>query len=252
MFYQQTYFDLIDDNTLPPGARFVDPFDQTPFLPQSGETLINFISRFNQSRIEKNYDPLHPAELRMLIIDCFYESASPKVRKDYFVEKTATPSLAEIFQFSKTLAKTLIWEKKPAPKQRQARAKLCNSGCTFHSTSSTWKDSLTNTIKTVIGIKDLTSSEEEKKLGKCNLCGCALKAKVAFPLVPVLAELTPEQIDRMLRTYSTDAFKKCWIFEESLKDPAAHELLYRKLATLNSNAPRVLAALQTMQKAKEK
>lgn len=244
--FNEKYFDLIDESQLPPKSRFLDPYDHTPFLPLPSETLANFTNRIVKSREEKNRPPLEPSQLRQLIIDSLFESTNVRARPDYFVQKQIPPTLAQTYSYIRALSFQLIHGRLPSTQQRESRANHCNT-CSFHSKASAWSKTIVDLTRKLIGVQEDVTSEAEKSLGNCKMCGgCALKSKVNFDLLSTLAATNPDHIDNGLRAYSTDIFKQCWIFEESLSDPKAFEVLHRKIAAMNSNTPRTIAALQYM------
>lgn len=248
-----TYHTLRDEGKLPPGTRFVDPYDHTPFLVNKGETFTQLITRIAQSREEKGYSAIEPETLKQLVTDSLFESSSNKIKQQYFQEQQANPTQSQIFSFIRATASTLVNAVTISPKQRQTRASHCLSGCRFHSKGSTWGQTLGKVVSKIVGIHDATTSEEEKAVGICTMCGgCALKTKVGYSLNSVLVALTPEQLDRMLAVYGNKAFEVCWIFKEAISDPQANHLLTLKLGKLNTNNPRTIAAIQILQKIKIK
>lgn len=248
----QFYYDLKDSNSLPPGSRFLDPYDHTPYLPNQGESLEQFIKRVEDDRTQK-YSAGCPAivseELKQLVVDSLFATTANKHTEKYFERKPVPITQDQVFSFIKATALNLISGVQTSPKKRKDRALHCLSGCQFHRTSRQWNKAITKIISKVVGIKEALISEEEKALGVCTMCGgCALQPKVTYPLQSVLASITPDQLDDMLRKYGNSAFEVCWIFKESLSDPAAHQLLFSKISAVSNNSARGVAALQFMQR----
>jgi hypothetical protein len=224
------YFDLIDDTKLPPKAKFLDPYDHTIFTPREDEDLTSLIQRANDYRIEARLPLIPDTELRQLVVTSLYESTASQIQKDYFESRTVHPTLAQMASAAKTIAQEVLHSNNVTAKRREARASKCLDNCAFHKTSSKWSTSATNLIARVAGLSNVHTSPAEKALGTCTMCGgCALQPKVRFNLIAVLATLTPEKLDNLIRAYKSKAFDKCWIVNEALTTGPTRELLERKL-----------------------
>lgn len=249
----QTYFDLIDENRLPPGARFVDPYDLTVFDTKTNQTLTEFITLYEAARTEKHQPQITQTELKRLVVDSLYESSSPKNRANYFQQLKTPPNFVQAYHFIRTTAQTLIQGNHTPQVQRENRAQHCLNNCKFHSRSSNWSKPVKKAISNLVGIQENTVSTAEKMLGSCMGCGgCALQPKVGYTTQSVIANLTPDQIDMMIRVYGNQIFTQCWMFEESLQDPTVYQLLRNKiLHTPQPNSARTTSALQYMTAAKK-
>ena len=253
LMLQQTYFDLISESNLPPTAYFVDPSDELQTAPEPKETLNKFITRLSEGREQRGLPLIAVPDLRQLIVDSFYNSTPINQRPTYFNQQSISPTLSQAYSFIKATANTLINRVGIPPLQRTSRANHCLNNCKFHSKSRNWGGQaaapMLKTAKSLVGLQEATVSPSETQLGNCMLCGgCDLKTKVAYSLESVLASLTPEQVDLMLRAYGPKTFEQCWIFEEALKDPPNRQLLRQKIAVLRSNSPWITQALQRIQK----
>lgn len=245
----QFYYDLKSPDRLPPGSRFLDPYDHTPFLPTQGETLDELINRVEAHRKAENYPALDPDSLKQLIIDSLFATTPTKYTEGYFEKKSVSPTTAQFFSFIKSTALNLVSGQIVSPKQRKVRAEHCLGGCTFHSENKKWDKKVVKAIAKFVGVKEATVDPKEEALGSCNMCGgCALQAKVAYSLHSVLASITPEQIDQMFRTYGNRAFDVCWIFNEAQKQSDSRHLLQSKILAASRNSSRSIAAIQHLQK----
>lgn len=253
--FSQTYYDLISPDRLPPGSHFVDPYDKSLAVPSPGETLSDFISRIVRSRAQNSGAPeLEPQAIERIVVNCLLETCKPKDIPLYFVEKHVPPTATQFFHLAKSLVVNALNPETISPKQQDTRASFCLNGpCHFHAGHSNWGTKVVGAIKKLAGIEDATKFPNYEKLGSCNLCGgCSLKVKVGFTLRSVLVSLTPYQIDDMFRYYGNKGFTQCWIFNEALKDPKGREILKKKIAHLDVNSPRIIAATRDILSADKK
>lgn len=242
----QTYFTLVNENALPAFTVFVDPSDEHQTSPRKLEGLAQFSTRINTEREQRGLPAVETEALNQLVTDVIYELAPIELRETLFKPNRTPPTLTQAYSFFKATAQTLINGVGISPKQRQARAEHCLGGCAFHSSNVRWSSAAQKVTKAV-SFKESLQTPAEKILGHCKACGgCPLQEKVKYDLTSVLAALTPDQIDNMLRVYPKDAFTRCWMLKEALQDPSTKHLLRAKIASLRSNAPYVIQALQKL------
>lgn len=225
------YYDLHNDDQLPVGGKFFDPYDRTLFRTQLNTTLPEFIKQIKISREEKEYPQLLDSELHQLVVASLYESCPPQLRGKYFVKRVATANLSQVVSLATTLAYNLIHHENAASlKTREQRAAKCLDKCIFHRQGSSWSKVVSKVINSITGLKDLVQSESETKLGTCGMCGgCNLQDKVKLPLVSIIAGLHPERLDLLVRAYKEKAFSKCWIAEEALQNAVTKKYLSNRL-----------------------
>lgn len=230
------YYDLLNEDQLPPAGKFLDPYDNEIFKPKPRQTLFQFTEEIKNSRVVKNYPQLLDSELRQLIVSSLYESCPKEQHTKYFVKRTSHASISQMVAVAKTLATELIHRTSEAPtlKKREQRAQFCLDKCVFHKKDSVWSKAAAKTIQTIVGLTDLHNSKTEEQLGTCSMCGgCALKEKVKLQIIPIMAGLMPERIDLLVRAYKEKAFSKCWIMREALQHPQMKVNLRRKLQHLS-------------------
>lgn len=161
----QFYYDLRNEKSLPPGSRFLDPFDHSPFLPVQGETLQEFISRIVDSREEKKYPKIKDEELRRFVVDSLMATTPAKLADQYFERKQTLPSASQLLSFSRSTVEQIFKGNKISPYKRQTRAKHCLGGCRFHVGGIKWTEKFTDFVSSLIGIEKATVSDAEKAVG---------------------------------------------------------------------------------------
>lgn len=224
------FYDLIDEKKLPPGSRFVDPYDHTIFQVQIKEELPQLINRIITNREDKGYPKLLESELRQLVIANLFESCPASVMEKYFVKRAAFPQISQMLSVVKALAVENTKLNNVSLQKRENRALKCLDNCVFHSNGSKWSKTATSVVNSFAGLDNLITSEPEKALGVCKMCGgCSLQSKVKFSLESVLAAVTPEQLKTYLRLYGASGYGKCWIFSEALSNPKMRSLLMKKI-----------------------
>lgn len=227
------YFELKNDKKLPISGRFIDPYDNTPYLITKKDTLEDIIHKVTEDRKTKNIPPISPSVLKPLVVMSLAETCSDRDLRDCFVPVAHAPKFAQVLSFIKALATETTSKNNVSIKQRKERASKCQ-GCFFHKARAQGP-TLINKIP-LESLKNSLSYEEEEKLGVCGLCGCPMQAKVKFDLMSVLAGLVPEQLDLGLTTLGPKAFDTCWIFGESLQNPNTSKLLRNKVQRASNKA----------------
>ena len=221
------YYNLKNPLKLPSGAVFVDPIDTTVFSVKPRETLLEFINRIAKSREERGVVAMLPEDLKHLVVISISEGVSKKVRDEYFEMVSYLPGIGE----SVSLAKAVVDQRKRGEAGfllRQARAAKCHD-CVLHKKSATFNKTVLETIAKLAGLKDLTQSAVEKGLGSCGMCGCSLQAKVRFDIASTIAGIAPHHIKKLVQTYGSKAFDKCWMMSECLEDGRLKKVLVGKV-----------------------
>lgn len=238
------YYDLKDENKLPITAKFVDPYDGTEYRPLPKETLTQFIGRISSDRQKKDYPEFFPHEVKMLVIMHLAETAARLDLKNLFEPKAITPDFAQVVNLAKTLVQQKYYFHAADYQTRQKRAASCGP-CKLHRTNTKNLTTLSDSVKKLAGLKDLVQSPEEKALGMCGACGCALTAKVGFDLQAVLASLSPEQIRSILLLYGPQSFDICWMLRECVEDANLQKILARKVVLSGERTKEMLDAYKS-------
>lgn len=236
-------FVLRDITKLPITGKFLDPLDNTIYIPQEQESLNDLCNRINQHRLDINKPIIDMLSLPHLVVVSLYSTCSDSDRVVFFTQQEVHPSLQNVFSFAKTLVTQWRAEpKKLSMLELEDRSQTCYNAstqhnCVFHKKQGSWTQATTNIIKATLGLNDLETFPNEKNLGQCTACGgCALPAKVRMNAEALLAGLTPEQIDRMVTTFGEDkAIDSCFIFREAIKQPNAKALLIKKLQVVKKD-----------------
>lgn len=240
-------FVLRDINKLPTSGKFLDPLDNTIYIPQEQEGLNALCKRINQHRLDINEQIIDMMHLPHLIAVSLYDTCSDQDRITFFSQQDVHPSLQNIFTFAKSLVAQ--WKAEPRKLsilELEDRSHTCHTpatetepakNCVFHKRQGSWTQATTNIVKTVLGLNDLETFPNEPNLGQCTACGgCALPAKVRMNAEALLAGLLPEQIDKMVTTFGEDkAIDSCFIFREAMKFPNAKALLIKKLQVVKKD-----------------
>lgn len=221
------YYDLKDENHLPQ-ARFVDPVNNQIYLTTAGESLTSFIDRIEKSRADKNLPEIGRESLRLLIITTFVENSSPADLQKYFVLKPVPVSMEQMLALARTLAVSHSKQNVTSFVDRQNRAAKCRT-CKFHQKSGVMSGLAVKMLNAMSGLESIKQSDAERALGTCGMCGCALQAKIRYPVKGVLAGTTPDNIAKLTSAYGPRAFDVCWILSESLADTDTRALLEAKL-----------------------
>lgn len=238
----QQYYDLKSELTLPSSGKFYDPYDDAIFSPLANETLPQLMTRINNRRAAQT-PPLplfEDSELRLLVTLSLAESSSPQQLKTHFVPKAVTTEFSDAINFAKTLVSQRFYFNQQPFQTRQARASHCHA-CKLHKAKAAFSKTLTNTTEKLAGIKDYVRSPNEEALGVCGMCGCDLKNKVGFAITPILADLSPDQLQRILLLYGPKAFDVCWILKEALTDGTTARLLEAKVKHSGQRTENMLA-----------
>lgn len=220
-----TYYDLKDENSLPLGTKFVDPYDNTIYVVKPRETLAQLMTRISEHREQSNHPMLSPPELKALVISFLAETCDVKTLHQYFKPMAIHPQFSQVFSLARAVTHEIIHSQDVSPAQRAERAKHCLA-CPKHEARAV-PPKLVNIA--LSGIFSNRSFEGQNELGRCGMCGCGLVNKVKFQVINILAELHPEQIDLMLRLVGKKAFDICWIFKEAINNPTTKRLLESKM-----------------------
>lgn len=236
------YYDLKDESRLPSNSKFLDPYDLTTFTVNSpSENLASFLKRIADHREKHQYPKVVESDLRELVVASLLESTPKEKISEYFVPMKALPTAAQTYSLAKAMARELIHTSKTSLKAADERGKKC-LGCAFHQRSKTWSKPVADAIPKLVGLGGASVSEINKSLGSCGMCGCPLSNKVRFSMMPVLASVTPEQFDKLLRLYGSQAFERCWILKEALEDNVTRDVLQKKLNAGSANGGSLLSA----------
>lgn len=225
------YYSLRDPKRLPPNAVFHDPVDSSEYRPQDSESLQDFINRVSLSREEKGLDFIPLDSLEALVVASFTETTAQKHFDQYFVAKSVNPSMGQVVNLAKTIITQRLRGKQVDYKTRQSRAAACLS-CKLHQSKASLSWGATKVINKAASLEVIQESEAEKKLGLCGACGCGLKSKTRFDILPTLVSVGPADISKMIHVYKEQAYDKCWILKEALQRTDSKELLERKVAHL--------------------
>lgn len=253
------YFDIKNEDILPQGAIFKDPYDKNIFRVKAGETLPNFIKRIQESREEKKYRPILDTDLRQLVIDSLVMSMNKNHVRTYFTQRTAFPTMQSILAFITTLAYELVNSNGVSVKQQEERLDNCLDDCAFHKPPgmlnfSNATNKLINKVVGFVSATDLRKTRQElenEPIGNCAMCGgCNLLEKKKFTASGVLAGLTPDALDRILRVYGPKAFGRCWQLRECIEDPKLKPIMISKLERTSVNGPELLKQYESATKRK--
>lgn len=226
------YYDLKDAKHLPTGAKFVDPVNNQIYFTTAGESLTSFLSRIETSRAEKNIPEISRENLELLVITSFVENATPDVLAKYFHKKPVPVKMEQLISLARTIANNHSKRNNTSFIDRQRRASQCTS-CRFHQKSGLMSPVAVKMLNALSGLEEVEQSMKEKSLGTCGMCGCALQAKIRFPVKGMLAGLTPENIGKLVTAYGPRAFSVCWMLSESLDSPDTRRLLEAKLKVVD-------------------
>lgn len=226
-----------DESKLPPRAYYTEPRDLTKFYPVNGEHLNSFISRISSYRDSKDYPVLSHPDLRVLVVSSLEKTCNPRLIKSFFITKSILPQFSQLTQVASTLV-SQIGSSPVCYNVRQERASKCLK-CNFHPKSRSINKALTSVLGKALDVvtksenlENLVSSEEEKALGVCGVCGCDLKLKIKVSLDAALKNMTTPQLSKLLSTYGPRAFDICWILNESLADYNAKTYLKGRMTAL--------------------
>lgn len=222
-------YTLKDPNNLPPAGVFIDPTDNSEYRVQPRETLGNFLERIKTARAEKGLPEFIPTDLKTLVEVSLTQHIHPKDLLKYF-ELTAIPvQAAQIAGLVRTIISARTkGNAAPSYLKRQDRAHAC-ANCRLHDSKMLTPQKMTRVVEKLIGLKQVEQSAVEEALGTCRMCGCGMKEKIRVSLLNVLAGIEPSRLSMLLSAYGTKAFDTCWIFKESLEDPALAKLLKTKI-----------------------
>lgn len=225
----QYYFDLKNDDKLPLGAKFIDPYDNEEFVVEKEQTLPDFISKIQNSRVSKGQPKVQHDQMRVFVVSSLYETTNEKLRNIFFKQVKSSPEISQIIGVTKTMVNELVHGHKEIPGAlRQKRALKC-MGCKLHKPSGGWSASANRLIKNIVGLKDVKQSKEEQKLGTCGMCGCGLAKKVQFSAGASLNGVSPQNLDKLMMMYREKAFDTCWVLNETVRDEKWGIVLRKKL-----------------------
>ena len=233
--FTTTYYILKDRNTLPPNSRYVDPYDNRVYKPGKRDTLDSFLQDIELGRKLPGYEipslPRH--DLETLVVASLVETTQSSIVPKYFLTKQALPNVSQVISLFKAVASETTHKKAVPVKHQEHRASKCST-CRFN-------------IKTAVGatiVKTLTrdgiTARNIDALGVCDMCGCGLQEKIKFHTSSILGDLSPLQIEKVLRLYGKKAFSVCWILEEVAENPALRNTLRSKIAYIAKTNPAFL------------
>jgi hypothetical protein len=222
------YYFLKDASRLPPTASFTDPFDMQVYNAKRHESLEDFINRIQKSREEKGLIPIVAGDLKDLVEVSLVEGATKKELNLFFDRKSVPVSTSQVRSFAQNVIQELKSPAYVTYAQRQVRADKC-FGCKLHKSRGTTNPLAMKFINTMLGLAQIASSDKEKELGSCGMCGCNLQSKIRLSVKSVIAGLLPEQLAKLLSVYQEKAFSSCWMLEEGMKDPHMNSLLASKI-----------------------
>ena len=243
------FYDLKNDNYLPLGAKFIDPYDNSTFLVSRNETLSNFTNLINKSRADKNYPILEKDHLRSLIVASLLETTPTRDVPKYFERKTMSATLTQMFGFARSVVNERLTKNTVSTVQMKNRLENHCKGCKLRKAHSSWGISVNKIVDKTMGLSDDKESDkviniqdnsgisknQEDSIGTCNMCGCGLKKKIKITNQSALVGVAPEQLDKLLKTYGEKAFDVCWIINEALASPVGKKLLQAKLRSGKAN-----------------
>lgn len=228
------YWDIKDDNKLPPKSFFIDPYDYTRYALEPAESLSVFIKRIASGRAYNGAPILEYHELRALVVAFLEKLVPDKHLKDYFIEKATIPSASTVFSFASTIVRQMISADSVSQAQAENRATFCLQ-CPYHTPASMASNMVSFGVNKITpGKKEplrviIDGGQDADSLGKCGMCGCALKAKVRMGIYSIIGGILPEHVSRILRTLGLKAFKACWIMDEASTNPATAAIFKDKV-----------------------
>lgn len=246
------YYELRNENVLPPGAYFEDPIDGSQYYTKEKESLGEFINRITKTREEKGLLELSEDSLKTLVTISLSETVKDKQLDRYFVRKSMNPSVSQVISAAKTLITQRIRGKQASYNTRQSRASAC-LGCSLHDSKSRFSWALSKAITAAASLEAIQQSESERRLGTCKACGCGLQEKIRFDISPIIASLGPTDIFNILKVYESKSFSHCWMLKEANSEPATKDLLKRKVDHLPNpyNAMLQVYEAEMIQRAKK-
>jgi len=230
------YYDLISDDKLPAGAKFVDPYDRHTFVVQDTQTLEDLTNLINGRREAKNLPSFEDKVLRQLIISAIYDSTPEAQLPNYFMRKTGFAGISSYIQLASTIMYEYMHSDNVSIEKRVKRAKnFCLNNCPFHSRNTSWASSakkvVTKVFDKITSLDSVASYEEEGRLGTCSACGgCVLSAKNKASVSSVLVGTSPGHLEKMVHAWGENSFEKCWILKESLETTKDKTSISKKLA----------------------
>ena len=243
-----TYYVLKSETNLPPGTFFLDPYDHEKYTPSANESLTDFIARIKEARKTKNAPSPTDVEWRMLVNESLFVTTPEQRRGEFFIPKQTTPGIREVLAFARTVVSQIHVGDGVPISIRQKRARdFCLNSCALHQTSKNWNDKakVAETISAMAGASGVGTYPEEKRLGTCGMCGCGLSNKVRFSAQAAFASLSPDDLDKILRVYGSQAFDKCWILKECVDSPTLLQHLRNKAAAGHAHGRDLLNAYET-------
>jgi hypothetical protein len=232
------YFELKNEQKLPPSGRFIDPYDNTIYKVQPQDKLSTIVQRVTENRRNHAYPEIDHNTLTSLVSMTLAETCSDSDLRKYFKPKATIPQVSQILSFAKAVAYETVHKNSVSIKDKQGRAQKCLK-CPFHKSRGIAPSIVHNLPIQVM--QNSLSYPEEKHLGLCGLCGCGLQAKINFQVMGILTGLLPEQLDIAIRTLGASFFDKCWIAEEALQSLPTKKLLQVKLSKGNANGDKILS-----------
>lgn len=233
-----TFNDLKDYSKLPVGAYYTEPRDLHQIFVVAGDTFDTLVDKVIEYRKSKDYPSLPYNDLRVLVITSLERSIHDvRVLTEYFEQRNVNPKFQQVFQVAKLLC-LQIGQGAAGYNLREERASKC-LGCALHRRSGKINEYISKAIDLTLNaiskkeeetVQDLHYADLEKGLGTCNMCGCGLLKKVRVNLMPILASLQPNQLDRLFNIYGSQAFDKCWMLNEALRDQTTVSILEKKLS----------------------
>jgi hypothetical protein len=232
MFY--TDYVLKDNNKLPNGAKFIDPYDAYNLYTEINDTLDIFLGKINNRRISISQPTIDRLILEPVVVSMLYESSNDTDRNKYFRATTSMATIANI----KNVAKAMYYQAKnnenvPLKTQKE-RATMCG-GCAFNDKNSSWTAIATQVVNSISSTEDLVDFPEKQNLGSCLACGgCDLKAKVGYGINSLVESLSDDSIEVMSQFFGLKNFvSKCFILKEGIESPNTKQKLISKLTKLN-------------------
>ncbi len=238
------YYDLKDDNNLPPNSFFKDPLDDTKYITSPKESLDQFINKIQTSRAEKGLPQFFHKDIRELVVAILAEAAPQHILQQYFVQKSMMAQTSQLIGVAKTIASQYLKNGHASYNLRQERAAKC-LGCKLHKTTGGFSSTAVNMVNKLAGLDEVVQSAKEKQLGTCTMCGCGMQSKIRFPILSVIAGIIPEDLRKLLSLYGPLGFEKCWVLNETTKESKLRVLLEAKLRVLGAQASSYLTAYLT-------
>lgn len=232
---------LIDESKLPPNSSYLESRDNSKTIVLHNETFQQFCDRIVTIRSQKGYPPFMPNDLRELVLESLYTTTPPPQRSLYFKHEAFLPTFGQAISLAKTLVAQVAQNQAPFD-VREKRAVKCNK-CPLHLTKS-MSPMLNAVVSRAINavsanyedLSKLESSELQKTVGACGVCGCALTNKLKVNTLSAITSLTAPQIEKITRVFGKKAFGDdgCWMLGECLTNVNLKTILNTKLrATAN-------------------